>query len=130
MIWTWTLWIIPHPFLKKQCLPCLPSPTWSRDIQYPRVLQGVLSRSYPHPLVAQRPDTDGFECLLPSVVPVSSLWSPLQAAIPVLHWMASWWFVSPGWEPNLVSLAPLSHILGPDNKDVILKAVKRLDADE
>ncbi|KAJ9056473.1 hypothetical protein DSO57_1032730 [Entomophthora muscae] len=38
--------------------------------------------------------------------PVSFLWSPLQAAVPVLHWTASWWFVSPGWEPNLVSLAP------------------------
>ncbi|KAJ9065320.1 hypothetical protein DSO57_1020952, partial [Entomophthora muscae] len=38
--------------------------------------------------------------------PVSSLWSPLQVAIPVLHWAASWWFISLGWEPNLVSLAP------------------------
>ncbi|KAJ9062690.1 hypothetical protein DSO57_1008141 [Entomophthora muscae] len=48
----------------------------------------------------------------PQLSPVSSLWSPLQAAVPVLHWTASWWFVLPGWEPNLVSLAPLSHILG------------------
>ncbi|KAJ9078922.1 hypothetical protein DSO57_1001673 [Entomophthora muscae] len=45
----------------------------------------------------------------PQMSPVSSLWSPLQAAVPVLHWEASWWFVSPGWEPNLASLAPLSH---------------------
>ncbi|KAJ9080352.1 hypothetical protein DSO57_1025953 [Entomophthora muscae] len=45
----------------------------------------------------------------PWLSPVSSLWSPLQAAVPVLHWTASWWFVLPGWEPNLVSLAPLSH---------------------
>ncbi|KAJ9054771.1 hypothetical protein DSO57_1010646 [Entomophthora muscae] len=45
----------------------------------------------------------------PRLSPASSLWSPFQAAIPVLHWAASWWFVSPGWEPNLVSLAPLSH---------------------
>ncbi|KAJ9052953.1 hypothetical protein DSO57_1029032 [Entomophthora muscae] len=44
--------------------------------------------------------------------PVSSLWSPLQAAIPVLHWVVSWWFVLPGWEPNLVSLAPLSYRTG------------------
>ncbi|KAJ9083098.1 hypothetical protein DSO57_1038118 [Entomophthora muscae] len=35
----------------------------------PWALQGVLSRSYPHSLVAHRPDTDGFERLLPSVVP-------------------------------------------------------------
>ncbi|KAJ9072577.1 hypothetical protein DSO57_1026063 [Entomophthora muscae] len=41
--------------------------------------------------------------------PVSSLWSPLRAAVPVIYWAASWWFVLPGWEPNLVSLAPLSH---------------------
>ncbi|KAJ9064428.1 hypothetical protein DSO57_1030764 [Entomophthora muscae] len=34
---------------------------------------------------------------------------PLQAAIPVLHWMASWWLVPPGWEPDFVSLAPLSY---------------------
>ncbi|KAJ9090373.1 hypothetical protein DSO57_1003109 [Entomophthora muscae] len=45
----------------------------------------------------------------PQLSPVSSLWSPFQAAVPVLHWAASWWFVLPGWEPNLVSLAPLSH---------------------
>ncbi|KAJ9059504.1 hypothetical protein DSO57_1001576 [Entomophthora muscae] len=38
--------------------------------------------------------------------PTSSLWSPLQAAIPVLHWAASWWFILPVCEPNLVSLAP------------------------
>ncbi|KAJ9064750.1 hypothetical protein DSO57_1027021 [Entomophthora muscae] len=47
---------------------------------------------------------------LPQMFSVSSLWYPLQAVIPVLHWAASWWFVLPGWEPNLVSLAPLSHI--------------------
>ncbi|KAJ9076100.1 hypothetical protein DSO57_1029376 [Entomophthora muscae] len=81
----------------------------------PRVLQGVLCHSHLHPLVAHRPDTDGFERLLPSVVPGVLPVIPLQAAIPVLHWMASWWFVSPGWEPNLVSLASLSHTLGPDN---------------
>ncbi|KAJ9049005.1 hypothetical protein DSO57_1028947 [Entomophthora muscae] len=46
---------------------------------------------------------------------VSSLWSPLRAAVPVLHWAASWWFISPGWEPNLVSLAPLSHTNGSQN---------------
>ncbi|KAJ9065895.1 hypothetical protein DSO57_1014937 [Entomophthora muscae] len=45
----------------------------------------------------------------PQLSPVSSLWSPLFEAVPVLHWMASWWFVLPEWEPNLVSLAPLSH---------------------
>ncbi|KAJ9062840.1 hypothetical protein DSO57_1006288 [Entomophthora muscae] len=31
---------------------------------------------------------------------------PLQVAIPVLHWMASWWLIPPGWEPDFVSLAP------------------------
>ncbi|KAJ9072146.1 hypothetical protein DSO57_1030307 [Entomophthora muscae] len=51
----------------------------------------------------------GLNAYFPQLSPASSLWSPLQVAIPVLHWMASWWFVSPGWEPNLVSLAPLSH---------------------
>ncbi|KAJ9087794.1 hypothetical protein DSO57_1029571 [Entomophthora muscae] len=49
----------------------------------------------------------------PRLSPVSSLWSPLQAAVPVLHWAASWWFVSPGWELKLVSLAPsLTYIVG------------------
>ncbi|KAJ9074425.1 hypothetical protein DSO57_1006684 [Entomophthora muscae] len=51
----------------------------------------------------------GLNAYFPQLFPVSSLWSPLQAAIPVAHWMVSWWFVAPGWEPNLVSLAPLSH---------------------
>ncbi|KAJ9052116.1 hypothetical protein DSO57_1037374 [Entomophthora muscae] len=45
----------------------------------------------------------------PRLSPVSSLWSPFQVAVPVLHWTVSWWFVLLGWEPNLVSLAPLSH---------------------
>ncbi|KAJ9087247.1 hypothetical protein DSO57_1034980 [Entomophthora muscae] len=40
---------------------------------------------------------------------VSSLWSPLREAVPVICWVASWWLVSPRWEPNLVSLAPFSH---------------------
>ncbi|KAJ9075052.1 hypothetical protein DSO57_1000335 [Entomophthora muscae] len=51
----------------------------------------------------------GLNSYFPQLFPVSSLWSPLRAAIPVLHWLASWWFVLLGWEPNLVSLAPLSH---------------------
>ncbi|KAJ9055516.1 hypothetical protein DSO57_1003214 [Entomophthora muscae] len=51
----------------------------------------------------------GLNAYFPQMSPVSSLWSPLQVAVPVLHWAASWWFVSPGWEPNLVSLASLSH---------------------
>ncbi|KAJ9063474.1 hypothetical protein DSO57_1000061 [Entomophthora muscae] len=51
----------------------------------------------------------GLNAYFPQLSPVSSLWSPLRAAIPVAHWMASWWFVAPGWELNLVSLAPLSH---------------------
>ncbi|KAJ9082837.1 hypothetical protein DSO57_1000822 [Entomophthora muscae] len=55
----------------------------------------------------------------PQLSPMSSLWSPLQAAVPVLHWTASWWFVLPGWEPNSVSLAPLSHSkdFGVDTND-------------
>ncbi|KAJ9072574.1 hypothetical protein DSO57_1026060 [Entomophthora muscae] len=52
----------------------------------------------------------GLNSYFPQLSPVSSLWSPLRAAIQVLHWLASWWFVSLGWELNLVSLAPLSHI--------------------
>ncbi|KAJ9060143.1 hypothetical protein DSO57_1034097 [Entomophthora muscae] len=51
----------------------------------------------------------GLDSFFPQLSNVSSLWMPLQAAIPVLHWMVSWWILSPGWEPNLVSLAPLSH---------------------
>ncbi|KAJ9058481.1 hypothetical protein DSO57_1011857 [Entomophthora muscae] len=51
----------------------------------------------------------GLNAYFPQLSSVSSLWSPLQAAIPVAHWMASWWFVAPGWETNLVILAPLSH---------------------
>ncbi|KAJ9057959.1 hypothetical protein DSO57_1017610 [Entomophthora muscae] len=48
----------------------------------------------------------GLNAYFPWLSPVSSLWSLLQAAIPVLHWEASWWLISPGCEPKLVSLAP------------------------
>ncbi|KAJ9072116.1 hypothetical protein DSO57_1030507 [Entomophthora muscae] len=51
----------------------------------------------------------GLNAYFPQLSPASSLWSPLCAAIPVLHWVASRWFISPGWEPNLVSLARLSY---------------------
>ncbi|KAJ9057077.1 hypothetical protein DSO57_1026001 [Entomophthora muscae] len=47
----------------------------------------------------------GLNSYFPQLSPVSSLWS-LRAVVPVLHWATSWWFVLPGWEPNLVSLAP------------------------
>ncbi|KAJ9055970.1 hypothetical protein DSO57_1037863 [Entomophthora muscae] len=52
---------------------------------------------------------------------VSSLWSPLRAAVPVLHWVASWWFISLGWELNLVSLAPLSHTFTQVHKLLLSK---------
>ncbi|KAJ9080684.1 hypothetical protein DSO57_1022349 [Entomophthora muscae] len=55
----------------------------------------------------------GLDFYFPRLSAVSSLWTPLQAAIPVLHWMVSWWILPPGWEPNLFSLAPLSHNWGP-----------------
>ncbi|KAJ9073593.1 hypothetical protein DSO57_1014579 [Entomophthora muscae] len=43
----------------------------------------------------------GLDSYFPQLSAVSSLWMPLQAAIPVLHWMVSWWILPPGWEPNL-----------------------------
>ncbi|KAJ9089392.1 hypothetical protein DSO57_1013331 [Entomophthora muscae] len=51
----------------------------------------------------------GLNSYFPQLSPASSLWCPLRAAVPVLHWAASWWFLSPGWELNLISLAPLSY---------------------
>ncbi|KAJ9059070.1 hypothetical protein DSO57_1006202 [Entomophthora muscae] len=61
----------------------------------------------------------GLNAYFPQLSPVPSFWSPRRAAIPVLHWAASWWFILPGWEPNLVSLAPLSHTHthGPFNEE-------------
>ncbi|KAJ9058684.1 hypothetical protein DSO57_1010024 [Entomophthora muscae] len=53
----------------------------------------------------------GLDSYFPRVFAVSSLWAPLQAAMSVLYWMASWWILPPGWEPNLVSLAP--SLTGP-----------------
>ncbi|KAJ9078382.1 hypothetical protein DSO57_1007098 [Entomophthora muscae] len=53
----------------------------------------------------------GLDSYFPRLSAMSSLWTPLQAAIPVLHWMVSWWILPPGWEPNLVSLAPHLTIL-------------------
>ncbi|KAJ9077861.1 hypothetical protein DSO57_1012684 [Entomophthora muscae] len=51
----------------------------------------------------------GLNAYFPQQSPTSFIWSHLQEAIPVLHWGASWWYILPGWEKNLVSLAPLSH---------------------
>ncbi|KAJ9080930.1 hypothetical protein DSO57_1019739 [Entomophthora muscae] len=51
----------------------------------------------------------GLDSYFPCLSATSSLWTPLQAAILVLHWLVSWWSLPPGWEPNLVILAPLSH---------------------
>ncbi|KAJ9077785.1 hypothetical protein DSO57_1013431 [Entomophthora muscae] len=48
----------------------------------------------------------GLDSYFPRLSATSSLWTPLGAAIPVLHWVVSWWVLSPGWEPSLVSLAP------------------------
>ncbi|KAJ9078938.1 hypothetical protein DSO57_1001688 [Entomophthora muscae] len=38
----------------------------------------------------------GLDSYFPCLSATSSLWAPLQAAIPVLHWMVSWWILSPG----------------------------------
>ncbi|KAJ9063440.1 hypothetical protein DSO57_1000033 [Entomophthora muscae] len=51
----------------------------------------------------------GLNAYFPQLSPVLSLWSPLQEAVPVLHWVVSWWYIVPGWKPNLVSLSPLSY---------------------
>ncbi|KAJ9049200.1 hypothetical protein DSO57_1027138 [Entomophthora muscae] len=48
----------------------------------------------------------GLDSYFPQLSAGSSLWTPLQAAIPVLHWTVSWWILPPGWEPNLVSFFP------------------------
>ncbi|KAJ9067134.1 hypothetical protein DSO57_1002620 [Entomophthora muscae] len=45
---------------------------------------------------------------LPTLSPISALWTPVREVIPALHWLTSWWILPPGWEPNLVGLAPLS----------------------
>ncbi|KAJ9054085.1 hypothetical protein DSO57_1018211 [Entomophthora muscae] len=51
----------------------------------------------------------GLDSYFPRLSSASSLWMPLQAAIPDLYWIVSWWILPPGWEPNSVSLAPLPH---------------------
>ncbi|KAJ9085216.1 hypothetical protein DSO57_1016196 [Entomophthora muscae] len=65
----------------------------------------------------------GLDSYFPRLSAVSSLWTPLQAVIPVLHWMASWWILPPGWEPNLVSLAPLFHRLYKHRRPLSLSEV-------
>ncbi|KAJ9049352.1 hypothetical protein DSO57_1025475 [Entomophthora muscae] len=82
------------------------------------------------PWLLTRLELIGLNAYFPQLSPVSSLWSSLQAAIPVLHWAASWWFISPGWEPNLVSLAPLSHNFPKKNYHIKRKASKHLKSAE
>ncbi|KAJ9081752.1 hypothetical protein DSO57_1011346 [Entomophthora muscae] len=65
------------------------------------------------PWVLGRMALMGLDSYFPQVSGVSSLWTPLQAAMSVLYWMVFWWILPPGWEPNLVSLAPLSHKILP-----------------
>ncbi|KAJ9084866.1 hypothetical protein DSO57_1019644 [Entomophthora muscae] len=52
----------------------------------------------------------GLNVYIPQLSPVGSFWSPVQAAIQVMHWMTSWKGFSPEWELSLVSLYPLSHM--------------------
>ncbi|KAJ9058699.1 hypothetical protein DSO57_1009778 [Entomophthora muscae] len=66
----------------------------------------------------------GLNSYFPQLSPVSSFWSPLRAAIPVLHWVASWWFLSLGWETDFVSLAPLSYTLILDHTVVLLMFIQ------
>ncbi|KAJ9081001.1 hypothetical protein DSO57_1019067 [Entomophthora muscae] len=75
----------------------------SVPLQAPVILVPVLTCK---PWLLTRLVHMGLNAYFPQLSPVSSLWSPLRAAIPVIHWAASWWFVSPGCEPNLVILAP------------------------
>ncbi|KAJ9054569.1 hypothetical protein DSO57_1012850 [Entomophthora muscae] len=51
----------------------------------------------------------GLNAYFPQLFPVYYLWSLFREAILVVHWMVSWWFDPPGWEPNLAILFPLSH---------------------
>ncbi|KAJ9082742.1 hypothetical protein DSO57_1001809 [Entomophthora muscae] len=51
----------------------------------------------------------GLDIYFPPFSQPASFGRPLQAAISILHWMASWWLVLPEWEPDFVSLAPLSY---------------------
>ncbi|KAJ9054006.1 hypothetical protein DSO57_1018883 [Entomophthora muscae] len=39
----------------------------------------------------------------------TSFLRPLGEAIPVFHWVASWWAVPPGWKPDFVIIALLSY---------------------
>ncbi|KAJ9078874.1 hypothetical protein DSO57_1002111 [Entomophthora muscae] len=81
-----------------------PVPVW--------VLEGSTPSSSHAPWFLTRLVLMGLNSYFPQLSLASSLWSPLRAAVPVIHWLAFWWFILPGWEPNLVSLAPLSHIVG------------------
>ncbi|KAJ9085073.1 hypothetical protein DSO57_1017431 [Entomophthora muscae] len=38
----------------------------------------------------------GLNVYFPQLSHMSSLWFPLRAALPYLHWAESWWFVLPG----------------------------------
>ncbi|KAJ9084833.1 hypothetical protein DSO57_1020012 [Entomophthora muscae] len=65
----------------------------------------------------------------------SSLWTPLQEAMSALYCMTSWWILPPGWEPNLVSLAPLSHMFNPKTSTIsafltIYETAMRQESDE
>ncbi|KAJ9060842.1 hypothetical protein DSO57_1026616 [Entomophthora muscae] len=94
----------PLPSLGKSDLVPLKAPEVSppTPIRTPWLLTGLMLMS--------------LNAYFPQLSPVYSLWSPLQAAVPVLHWAVSWWFVSPVWEPNLVSLAPsLTNIIQYNN---------------
>ncbi|KAJ9077842.1 hypothetical protein DSO57_1012880 [Entomophthora muscae] len=74
----------------------------------------------------------GLNSYFPQLSPVSSLWSPLRAAIPVLHWVASWWFVSPGREPNLRHITtrkPTITKLLPATNSQTLAAIEQMPTD-
>ncbi|KAJ9086463.1 hypothetical protein DSO57_1003798 [Entomophthora muscae] len=97
--------ILPAPSAKGTSLypPLMQNDTDSVSLQEMEVLP--LAPSHASWLVASLV-LMGLNSYFPQLSPVFSLWSPLRVAVSVIHWVASWCFVSPGWELNLVSLSP------------------------
>ncbi|KAJ9083965.1 hypothetical protein DSO57_1029006 [Entomophthora muscae] len=100
--------ISPSTEGERTSVPSLPSLGESASVS-PEVLEMPSPVASCAPWVITGLVLMGLNSYFPQLSPVSSFWSPLRAVIPVLHWAASWWFLLPGWEPNLVSLAPLSY---------------------
>ncbi|KAJ9068644.1 hypothetical protein DSO57_1026526 [Entomophthora muscae] len=91
---------LTNPFLlvpTTKGIPSLPSPQWESNNSVPLLTpEALIPVPSCAPWLLNGLTLMGLNAYFPQLSPVSSLWFSLRAAVPVIHWTASWWFISLG----------------------------------